>query len=105
MEWLVLLAFVAVAAVLIGFPWRGGTTPARDEAELDGLWQERTRLIDELRDLDNDAATGRLSAADRRAGRRAVAPQLREVTEALRSRGIDLPAAPSGPAAERRVDA
>lgn len=105
MEWLVLIAFVGVAALLIGFPWRGGTTPTRDEAELNGLWQERERLLEELRDLDNDAATGRLSAADRQAGRRAVAPQLREVTEALRSRGIELTAAPSGPASDRRVDA
>ena len=73
MEWLVLIAFVGFAALLIGFPWRGGTTPTRDEAELNGLWQERERLLEELRDLDNDAATGRLSAAGRAQGGRAAA--------------------------------
>ena len=54
------------------------------------LREERERLLAELRELDEDAASGRISDFERLAGRRALAPQLRAVTEALRSAGDDL---------------
>lgn len=91
MEWAVLVAFALVAALLVGLP-RGS---ARDAADADAVREEalaieRRRLLDELVELDDDAAAGRISADDRMTARRAIAPRLREVTEALRSRGVEL---------------
>ena len=89
MEWLVLVAFAALAAAVIGVPLprAGEAAPApRDEAE---LLAERRRLLAELRELDDDAASGRISGAERRDGRRAIAPRLRAATEALRDAGLD----------------
>lgn len=87
MEWALLALFALIAAVLIGLPrvslldGRDGATDAR------ALREEHRQLMAELRDLDDDASAGRISAADRRDGRRALAPQLRAVSEALREAG------------------
>ena len=90
MEWLVLVLFAGVAALLIGLPlWRG--QPLVPAARSPGaLREERERLLAELRELDEDSASGRISEAERLAGRRSLAPQLRAVTEALRSAGDDV---------------
>jgi hypothetical protein len=93
MEWVVLALFAALAAVFAGFSPRGAAPPATVSDE---LYERRERLLRELRDLDADALEGRISAADRLEGRRALAPELRAVTEALRERGEPLsPAASS----------
>jgi hypothetical protein len=83
-EWAVLLVFVAVAIALVAVP--GRRSPAGIAAD-DGLLAERRMLLAELRELDDDLAAGRISAEDRLAGRRALAPRLRAVTETLRGRG------------------
>ena len=91
MEWLVLVLFAALAALLIGFPLQ--RTPAGMALEapaLDTLREERARLLSDLRELDDDAASGRISAAERLSGRRALAPRLRALTEALRAEGDDM---------------
>ena len=91
MEWLVLVLFAALAALLIGFPLR--RSPAGPDAEptsLQALREERARLLSELRELDDDAASGRISAAERFSGRRALGPRLRELTETLRAEGDDV---------------
>ena len=91
MEWLVLLLFAALAALLIGLPLR--RTPALPAAEapsLEALREERARLLAELRELDDDAASGRISRGERLSGRRALAPRLRELTETLRAEGDDV---------------
>ena len=89
MEWLVLLLFAAVAAALIGLPlWRGQLAAARAPSP-GALREERRRLLADLRELDDDAASGRVSAGERLAGRSALAPRLRAVTEALRDAGDD----------------
>ena len=51
--------------------------------------ERTTALVAELRELDDDTASGRISADERRDGRRALAPRLRAVTEALRDAGLD----------------
>ena len=91
MEWLVLVLFAALAALLIGLPLRRAPAGAAFEAPaLDTLREERARLLSDLRELDDDAASGRISAAERLSGRRALAPRLRELTEALRAEGVDV---------------
>ncbi len=91
MEWLVLVLFAALAALLIGLPLRRATAAAVAESpSLGALREERARLLADLRELDDDAASGRISAAERLSGRRALAPRLRELTEALRAEGDDM---------------
>lgn len=84
MEWAVLALVASLAAACIGWPW---TRRGDFEAHVDALRERRERLMRELAELDGDLAEGRISAADRRDGRRALAPELRAVTEALRARG------------------
>ena len=100
MEWALLLLFALLAAVLVGLPrWlRGETADAALDA--DALREEHRLLLAELRDLDEDAGGGRISAADRLDGRRAVAPRLRATTDALRQLGEQ-----AGPAARGEADA
>jgi hypothetical protein len=100
MEWAVLVTCALVAAALVARPWprsgrgRGaGTLPeadlaAAEHASLAALVDERRLLLAELSELDEDAAAGRIAADDRQAGRRALAPRLRAVSEALRAAGV-----------------
>ena len=89
MEWLVLLLFAVVAAALIGLPlWLGPLTAAHVPSP-GVLREERRRLLADLYELDDDAASGRVSVGERLAGRSALAPRLRAVTEALRDAGDD----------------
>jgi hypothetical protein len=87
MEWMLLLLFTLVAAAVIGLPWAPWSDADAEPAEASVATrsEERRRLLAELRDLNDDAAAGRISAQDRREGRRALAPRLRAVTEALRA--------------------
>ena len=88
MEWVVLVLFAALAAAVVGAPlWRGA--PASEAGGATDLVEEHGRLLAELRELDEDEASGRISAAERQGGRRALAPRLRAVTEALREAGVD----------------
>jgi hypothetical protein len=84
MEWLLLLALALGAGAAIGAPAlrRSVSLPASDPAA--ELQAERVRLLAELRELDDDLQAGRIAAADRALGRRALGPRLRAVTEALR---------------------
>ncbi len=85
MEWAVLLAVVLLTAAYVAVPRRrDGEAP---DTPIDELRRLHRELRDELRELDTDAAEGRISAQDRRAGRSAIGPRLRAVTEALRERG------------------
>lgn len=85
MEWLVLLIVAAGAAAYIALPAPGpGELP---EEAGEALRVERRALLAMLREFDDDAATGRISAEDRLEGRRALAPRLRAVTEALSALG------------------
>ena len=87
MEWALLALFVVVAAVLIGLPRAIRRDAGDGEFDARALREEHLQLMVELRDLDDDASAGRISAADRRDGRRALAPRLRAVSEALREAG------------------
>ena len=91
MEWLVLVLFAALAAAVVGAPlWSSGRgVHVASEAGATDLVEEHGRLLAELRELDEDEASGRISAAERQGGRRALAPRLRAVTEALREAGVD----------------
>ncbi|MDE2696181.1 MAG: hypothetical protein OXH97_06640 [Chloroflexota bacterium] len=89
MEWLVLLLFAGVAATVIGAPMLRERAAAPDGGDGSDLVEERRTLLAELRELDDDAASGRISADERRDGRRALAPRLRAVTETLRDAGLD----------------
>jgi hypothetical protein len=91
MEWLVLVVLVLLAALLIALPRRTGSDAGADaEREQAALIEERRLLLAELRELDEDAAAGRISGEDRLAGRRALAPRLRAVTEILQASGVDM---------------
>lgn len=93
MEFVVLAVFAALAATFIGLP-RGAVAPS--VVSDDGLRERRSRLLRELQDLDDDASEGRISTNDRVEGRRALAPELRAVTEVLRERGDTREHAPTG---------
>src|SRR5690606_4105547 len=93
-EFALLLLVAAVAAAYVAFP-RAEPEPA--EPDVEELRAQREELLRELRDLDEDAAAGRISPENRAAGRRALAPRLRAVTEALRERGEDLEAPAAAP--------
>ncbi len=90
MEWAVLLGFALVAAALVVLPRGVTASPREAEADEAALREERRRLLDELVEIDEDAAAGRISADDRAVARRGIAPRLREVTEALQARGVEL---------------
>lgn len=103
MEWAVLLGFALVAAALVVLPRGVAPTPRDAEAAEAALHEERRRLLDELVEIDDDVAAGRIAAEDRAVARRAIAPRLREVTQALQARGVEVHAAPSRPGAEREA--
>jgi hypothetical protein len=92
MEWVLLLLVAAAAAAYVGWP-RGDAT-FLDRSEGDRLRQRRSQLMRELAEFDSDLAQGRISDEDRRAGRRAVAPELRALTERLRDLGEAAEVAP-----------
>jgi hypothetical protein len=86
MEWAVLVLFASIAVWMVGAlpaPWPGRA----DAPEAAALHEERRQLLSELAELDDDAASGRISDEDRRQGRGALAPRLRSVTESLRDLG------------------
>ncbi len=85
MEWGVVRLFALAAAAMIALPRSRGADAGPPDTE--ALREERTLLLAELRELDDDRATGRISPADRVDGRRALGPRLRAVTEALREQG------------------
>ena len=82
MEWLLLLLVAAVAATYVG--WPRGSLELIDGTEADRLRDRRTELLAELDEFDADLAMGRIAEDERRSGRRAIAPELRAVTEQLR---------------------
>ena len=94
MEWAVLGTCALLAAALVALPWRARAASTVDPVETErasiaALLEERRLLLAELSELDDDAAAGRIAGEDRAAGRRALAPRLRAVTEALRVVGHD----------------
>ncbi len=84
-EWLLFVAIAALTAAYIALPRR--SSPDVPDGAAEQLRAERAALLALLRELDDDAASGRISAADRTEGRRALGPQLRAVTEALADLG------------------
>lgn len=91
MEWVLLLLIAAAAAAYVGWPREGAVFV--DISEADRLRERRNELLDELAEFDSDLALGRISEDERRTGRHALAPELREVTEQLRDLGEPLEAA------------
>ncbi len=87
-EWAILAAIAAATAVFVAWPRPGDVQPDAGEA-VDDLHARRAAILAELRELDDDLATGRITEADRTDARRALGPRLREVTEALRALGED----------------
>ena len=87
MEWALLMVFAGLAALAVGVPLRSRAAGIDLGADEERLREERLLVLAELRELDDDASAGRISAADRHAGRRALAPRLRAAHEALRALG------------------
>ncbi|MBM3140938.1 MAG: hypothetical protein FJZ92_12215 [Chloroflexi bacterium] len=96
-EFAVLVVLALLVAAYVALPRRGdgaaGSEGAGEDA-VDALRARRTELLAALRELDEDLAAGRIAADDRAAGRRALAPELRSVTEALRAHGAPPARAP-----------
>lgn len=84
MEWVVLVLVALGAGAFIALPRRSDTSANLNGDEVIELAAERNGLLLALRELDEDAAAGRITASDRLDGRRSLGPRLREVTEALR---------------------
>lgn len=82
MEWVVLAAVAALAAVFVAWPRRGVDDPPA--VEVSDLHDERAAILAELREVEEDALAGRITADDRVEARRALGQRLRAVTEALR---------------------
>lgn len=89
MEWAVLLIFAVAASAFIAVPRAGDAVVDDAASDVLELAAERDILLLALRELDEDADAGRISAADRLDGRRALGPRLRELTEALRAADAD----------------
>jgi hypothetical protein len=85
MEFLLLLAVAFSASLYIGWPHAENEEP--ENGKLVILRDRRAMLLAELREFDTDLANGRITEDDRRAGRRTIGPELRDVTELLRSLG------------------
>ncbi|MCC6237607.1 MAG: hypothetical protein IT299_08540 [Dehalococcoidia bacterium] len=81
---MVLAVVAGVAALLVGWPW---TRPVDAPTASMALAERREMLLADLAELDLDLAEGRISAADRLEGRRALAPELRALSEQLRALG------------------
>lgn len=90
MEWVILALFAITASGFIVWPRLGDALDPRTESEAGELAGERDNLLLALRELDEDASAGRISAEDRLEARRALGLRLREVTEALRAIDGDL---------------
>lgn len=84
MEWVVLVLVALGTGVFIALPRRSDTSADVAGNDVIELAAERDSLLLALRELDEDAAAGRITASDRLDGRRSLGPRLREVTEALR---------------------
>ena len=95
MEWVLLLVVAIGTALYIG--WPRVDLDEREDDEVVTLRDRRAVLLAELRDFDADLANGRITEGDRRAGRRAIGPELRDVTELLRSLGESAERAPAAP--------
>ena len=89
MEWAVLALFALAASAFIALPRRADSLVDDTAADAIELAAERDTLLLALRELDEDASAGRISAADRLDARRALGPRLRELTEALRQMDAD----------------
>jgi hypothetical protein len=89
MEWLVVAAVAALAALFVAWPRPGDAAPEPGDAAAD-LLARRDSLLAELREIDDDFATGRITEADRAGARSALGPRLRVVTDALRDLGEDV---------------
>ena len=89
MEWALFAAVLLAATAYVAWPRRGDLDAHGLEAEREDLHARRNEIRRALRDLDDDAAAGRIAVADRAAGRSALGPALRDVTERLRARDED----------------
>lgn len=85
MEWLVLAAIAVATALFVAWPRR--TDDAPPIVEVEDLRAERGDILAELREVDEDALAGRITAEDRAEARRSLGGRLRRVTEALRDLG------------------
>ena len=87
MEWLVFLLVATVVAAFIAWPRADDDAPS--PLDMGELSAEREAILAELREVDDDALAGRITADDRRESRRQLGARLLRVTEALRDLGID----------------
>lgn len=85
MEWALFAAVLLAATAYIALPRREDETLRDREAAIAELHAARVAILAALRELDEDAAAGRIAPEDRAAGRGALGPALREATEALRA--------------------
>lgn len=85
-EWLVFVAVSAGTAAFIAWP-RAQDAARSSRPEAEELRSERRAILAELREIEDDVLAGRIAAEDRADARRALAPQLRRVTEALSALG------------------
>ncbi len=96
MEWVVLAAVAALVALFVAWPRRSDADPV--SVEVADLRDERSAILAELREVDEDALAGRITAEDRVDARRQLGQRLRAVTDALRDLG-EVPEPRSRPSA------
>jgi hypothetical protein len=89
MEWALFTAVLLAATAYIALPRHADEVAHDVESAIGELHGQRAMILAALRDLDEDADAGRITAEDRAAGRRALGPSLREVTEQLRAHDED----------------
>lgn len=89
MEWALFAAVLLAATAYIALPRRDDEAAHDVQSAIAELHGERAMILAALRDLDEDAKAGRITADDRAAGRRALGPSLRDVTERLRAHDED----------------
>lgn len=83
MEWVVLILFALVSALLVLLPFWPSIGMSVVGSDVEELREHHQLLLSELKELDEYMETGRISFDDRQDGRRALAPRLRAISEAM----------------------
>jgi hypothetical protein len=96
---LAVLVMVAVAVIVIATPLRAGAARATEDSLLRELELARVSMYREIRDLEMDYRTGKLSMADYHASDASLRAEALEILDRLQREfpAVETTAAPTGP--------